>query len=115
MRDVIVVSLVFFKQKTAYEMRISVWSSDVCSSDLELVFSAMAKIKPVPVTAPGKWKVGVLRGFFSEKSSPDMAASFEAALGKLSAAGMELVERSEERRVGKECVSTCRARVSPDN
>src|SRR3546814_7531059 len=31
----------FFKQKTAYEMRISDWSSDVCSSDLELdnVFS----------------------------------------------------------------------------
>src|SRR3546814_9306848 len=26
---------VFFKQKTAYEMRISDWSSDVCSSDLE--------------------------------------------------------------------------------
>src|SRR3546814_7271491 len=27
-------SFVFFKQKTAYEMRISYWSSDVCSSDL---------------------------------------------------------------------------------
>src|SRR3546814_15482490 len=30
-----VYSLFFFKQKTAYEMRISDWSSDVCSSDLE--------------------------------------------------------------------------------
>src|SRR3546814_7999462 len=28
--------LFFFKQKTAYEMRISDWSSDVCSSDLQL-------------------------------------------------------------------------------
>src|SRR3546814_6455388 len=28
----------FFKQKTAYDMRISDWSSDVCSSDLEAVF-----------------------------------------------------------------------------
>src|SRR3546814_9003683 len=28
------VSVFFFKQKTAYEMRISDWSSDVCSSDL---------------------------------------------------------------------------------
>src|SRR3546814_11218962 len=28
------ISFVFFKQKTAYEMRISDWSSDVCSSDL---------------------------------------------------------------------------------
>src|SRR3546814_4201408 len=29
----------FFKQKTAYEMRISDWSSDVCSSDLLLVLA----------------------------------------------------------------------------
>src|SRR3546814_1884841 len=29
----------FFKQKTAYEMRISDWSSDVCSSDLQPLFS----------------------------------------------------------------------------
>src|SRR3546814_8251926 len=29
--------IVFFKQKTAYEMRISDWSSDVCSSDLPVV------------------------------------------------------------------------------
>src|SRR3546814_2245931 len=32
--------LFFFKQKTAYEMRISDWSSDVCSSDLGLNASA---------------------------------------------------------------------------
>src|SRR3546814_3027969 len=31
---VVVLSVFFFKQKTAYEMRISDWSSDVCSSDL---------------------------------------------------------------------------------
>src|SRR3546814_7885128 len=31
----IIVCFFFFKQKTAYEMRISDWSSDVCSSDLE--------------------------------------------------------------------------------
>src|SRR3546814_8817123 len=31
----VVVLICFFKQKTAYEMRISDWSSDVCSSDLE--------------------------------------------------------------------------------
>src|SRR3546814_4327882 len=30
-----IVFIFFFKQKTAYEMRISDWSSDVCSSDLE--------------------------------------------------------------------------------
>src|SRR3546814_17843163 len=33
----------FFKQKTAYEMRISDWSSDVCSSDLETPPSGMAR------------------------------------------------------------------------
>src|SRR3546814_9824353 len=32
----------FFKQKTAYEMRISDWSSDVCSSDLMLVHALLA-------------------------------------------------------------------------
>src|SRR3546814_8898653 len=31
---IVVVCYFFFKQKTAYEMRISDWSSDVCSSDL---------------------------------------------------------------------------------
>src|SRR3546814_2706389 len=31
--------LFFFKQKTAYDMRISDWSSDVCSSDLEVLLS----------------------------------------------------------------------------
>src|SRR3546814_3436392 len=35
----------FFKQKTAYEMRISDWSSDVCSSDL-----TTARIVPAPAT-----------------------------------------------------------------
>src|SRR3546814_1485289 len=33
----------FFKQKTAYEMRISDWSSDVCSSDLRLTSSSATK------------------------------------------------------------------------
>src|SRR3546814_11470796 len=31
----VVLVIMFFKQKTAYEMRISDWSSDVCSSDLD--------------------------------------------------------------------------------
>src|SRR3546814_3639149 len=33
--DELLLSFFFFKQKTAYELRISDWSSDVCSSDLE--------------------------------------------------------------------------------
>src|SRR3546814_18972120 len=35
----------FFKQKTAYEMRISDWSSDVCSSDLCLVDALEAQVE----------------------------------------------------------------------
>src|SRR3546814_3294808 len=40
----------FFKQKTAYEMRISDWSSDVCSSDLVMnALSALAACRAVGV------------------------------------------------------------------
>src|SRR3546814_15314395 len=43
----------FFKQKTAYEMRISDWSSDVCSSDLEPDYSQPASAPSiVPVDVP---------------------------------------------------------------
>src|SRR3546814_3971056 len=41
----------FFKQKTAYEMRISDWSSDVCSSDLARAGGQQAGLDPL--TAPG--------------------------------------------------------------
>src|SRR3546814_17360460 len=42
----------FFKQKTAYEMRISDWSSDVCSSDLVAVQASAVPIEPDPAQAP---------------------------------------------------------------
>src|SRR3546814_7044458 len=38
----------FFKQKTAYEMRISDWSSDVCSSDLSCKLSGTQSGLPLP-------------------------------------------------------------------
>src|SRR3546814_8378458 len=41
-------NFLFFKQKTAYEMRISVWSSDVCSSDLVGAADDAAKTRPQP-------------------------------------------------------------------
>src|SRR3546814_11964473 len=41
----------FFKQKTAYEMRISDWSSDVCSSDLREVGPCH---KPLPLASDGR-------------------------------------------------------------
>src|SRR3546814_6622812 len=56
----------FFKQKTAYEMRISDWSSDVCSSDLmlspassQLLMSIMSEAK----TGPQRIKGGVPAGW----------------------------------------------------
>src|SRR3546814_11427700 len=50
-------SLFFFKQKTAYEMRISDWSSDVCSSDL--VAAMLAQLHAVRDPAP-QWRAGRL-------------------------------------------------------
>src|SRR3546814_15323939 len=41
----------FFKQKTAYEMRISDWSSDVCSSDLAGCVATACEAVPVPRAA----------------------------------------------------------------
>src|SRR3546814_8830888 len=40
----------FFKQKTAYEMRISYWSSDVCSSDLDETLSPQPGEEPKKAT-----------------------------------------------------------------
>src|SRR3546814_11913490 len=50
----------FFKQKTAYEMRISDWSSDVCSSDLHVAFPHRVETAlpfapgQIPIPDPGK-------------------------------------------------------------
>src|SRR3546814_12900135 len=78
-------------------MRISDWSSDVCSSDLRRRHPAADACARTPVTArtrrlpaPRRLRGRVRRG--REDDRP---------------------RRSEERRVGKECVSTCRSRWSP--
>src|SRR3546814_9713329 len=57
----------FFKQKTAYEMRISDWNSDVCSSDLFssiLVPGAVAPDGPITVAGQRDWWLGQLAGRF---------------------------------------------------
>src|SRR3546814_7193628 len=95
--------LFFFKQKTAYEMRISDWSSDVCSSDLEA--PRYASVLPPPV---GK-KIRSTRLRVERAGS---TSSGRLARTKAIWNGRQL-PRSEERRVGKECVSTCRSRWSP--
>src|SRR3546814_9851648 len=50
----------FFKQKTAYEMRISDWSSDVCSSDLKVVLVDSSK-KAESEAVPDTWLARVFR------------------------------------------------------
>src|SRR3546814_16220828 len=93
----------FFKQKTAYEMRISDWSSDVCSSDLDLVIrDRSGRIeKRIEPSYPGS-DTQVIRGRDGRRLGT-IAPSYP---------GSDRT-RSEERRVGKECVSTCRSRWSP--
>src|SRR3546814_8601067 len=85
-----VLCVFFFKQKTAYEMRISDWSSDVCSSDL----AAPAQLATANTALIMFYNIG-------------------SASGPIIAGGAMDLWRSEERRVGKECVSTCRSRWSP--
>src|SRR3546814_1404310 len=95
---------VFFKQKTAYEMRISDWSSDVCSSDLVAVGGG----ERLDAGARGVVE-DVLRG-----QRPARGLAVGAQAERLVGLRAEpLHQRSEERRVGKECVSTCRSRWSP--
>src|SRR3546814_11527200 len=95
-------------------MRISDWSSDVCSSDL--IPRAARKPDPCQVARDG---VGGARRIGDEQHEPPLAAPRDQPpLG----AGIEAntvvhaapdIARSEERRVGKECLSTCRSRGAP--
>src|SRR3546814_14782101 len=101
----------FFKQKTAYEMRISDWSSDVCPAD-----------------GPRRPRPRLLFSGLSERRNPhsrkgvvvcdvQTPPSLHGAPGARSAfhrhgAWFPSPRRSEERRVGNESVSTCRSRWS---
>src|SRR3546814_14383494 len=79
-------------------MRISDWSSDVCSSDLPCAGSLQPRPDPP-----------------SQRQSADDGAHRRgvAHAGSRRPCPCDPVGRSEERRVGKECVSTCRSRCPP--
>src|SRR3546814_5080036 len=97
-------SVFFFKQKTAYELRISDWSSDVCSSDL------VANVQIVDGPDMIKSEDARVNGWvYITARDNDIGGYVNAAQAALN------TQRSEERRVGKECVSKCRFRWSPDN
>src|SRR3546814_5621708 len=106
----------FFKQKPAYDMRISDWSSDVCSSDLPkcsttwrclLGMSALAW----PGFLPGGEK-GI--GPWNHNGSPT-GNGFRASLRRGSTSREIGSTRSEERRVGKACVCMCILRWTPSH
>src|SRR3546814_2130292 len=97
-----IVLIFFFKKKTAYEMRISDWSSDVCSSDLQVFLVDELPVQPAVVER---------RRAFDIECREVPGIYFQLATG--STDNCTQARRSEERRVGKECVSTCRSRWSP--
>src|SRR3546814_10495368 len=100
----------FFKQKTAYEMRISDWSSDVCSSDLIELIGDMTALRVA------------LNALDTDSGDAPSCARAQGVFAQQLAAGgrfmivdrLGRVLKSEERRVGKECGSTCSSRWSPD-
>src|SRR3546814_20005572 len=100
-------------------MRISDWSSDVCSSDLQGISADQAADRAMGYRVPLQ---SSLDGNTVELSTEqtlfaENAVQYRTTLsfleGRLNTITRAL--RSEERRVGKECVSTGRSRWSPDH
>src|SRR3546814_17096797 len=126
----------FFKQKTAYEMRISDWSSDVCSSDLVFplivilfghalleILHALGNIahqaRKAATTQQQNRHHGEYQQMDRAKTTHDSSPKRRSYLGSRPASGNgrdcppKAAGRSEERRVGKACVRTCRSRGAP--
>src|SRR3546814_17230421 len=101
-------------------MRISDWSSDVCSSDLFIQEGGFA-------IDLGEFRLTVGAQVFVPETFGDLVIAVETRdhqhlleqlrrlrqSKKLAGVHSRRHQRSEERRVGKECVSTCRSRWSP--
>src|SRR3546814_19461185 len=119
----------FFKQKTAYEMRISDWSSDVCSSDLQIgrVLDEIERAGELDNTLVlfvegdnGSSAEGGANGLFNETAGLNEAgeADYPVALANIDRFGGPMTYghfSSAERRVGEECVGTCKSRRSPSH
>src|SRR3546814_4957259 len=71
-----VVFLLFFKQKTAYEMRISDWSSDVCSSDLGRTEGRKPANSRRPTAGNSGYDAGVRGSGFRPASMEDAEARY---------------------------------------
>src|SRR3546814_20921307 len=97
-------------------MRISDWSSDVCSSDLlrhdAEQATCRAKIAHGVVAEHADGALGGVDQAGNDADQRRLAGAVRPQQCEEFAAA-DLETRSEERRVGKECVSTCRSRWSP--
>src|SRR3546814_5547614 len=98
-------------------MRISDWSSDVCSSDLFGVVASQVVVTTARADRTDLWII-VQGGLVHGAGVVIQAArnrQIDAVIGLGHAKRTHQFDhlRSEERRVGKECVSTCRSRWSP--
>src|SRR3546814_14824897 len=96
-------------------MRISDWSSDVCSSDLLFCESGNALFEAFEVGQQqfGLDRLGIGDGIDLVLDMLDVVILETAQDMDDRIDFADVAERSEERRVGKECVSTCRSRWSP--
>src|SRR3546814_2700551 len=110
-----VVEICFFcKQKTAYELRISDWSSDVCSADL--VGGTMREDRLVRLLDLEPYEVVIVNcqcGRCVEYPNGLLQRRHRLPSDTLVYDLQFKLRRSEERRAGKECVSKCRSRWLP--
>src|SRR3546814_12008745 len=95
-------------------MRISDWSSDVCSSDLvervEIHIRSFVLSRPRMLDLYRTYTYYLVKSIRVREGERMTPLLYEVEDGL---AIVTLNRRSEERRVGKECVSTCRSRWSP--
>src|SRR3546814_16542314 len=115
-------------------MRISDWSSDVCSSDLRRASGAAGRLSellaespeiaapahPVALPSPARGALAFEHVTFHYPTRPEIAALHDFSLAiapgeTVAVVGPSGAGRSAERRVGKECGSTCRSRWEPSN
>src|SRR3546814_14797715 len=98
-------------------MRISDWSSDVCSSDLNMS-EETAKLIDAEVRRLVEEGEKAARKVLTDNIDElhllaGALLEYETLSGEEAKRAIKGEDRSEERRVGKECVSTCRSRWSP--
>src|SRR3546814_12176396 len=105
-------------------MRISDWSSDVCSSDLYLKKNPRVILEALEALREEQRQAGEAAAKTALDTNRDaLYANPMTPVSGNPRGDVTLIEffdyqcgyRSEERRVGNECVSTCRSRWSPDH